>query len=373
MADKYTKSNGKTSEGIETAIPAEKQVDTQPESNPKLQPYFSDIYLKPEPSEQKQNGEICSETSTLESELADAKRVAKHNQGKAEMCSKNLASAKRQLEKANNVISIQKANIEALTSEVESLKTRLKNSDEVLERRLAEFDSRYSTCNGSTSRDSIESGFIKLQAKLQENEKALIRRTRELEKANESRKKVAKHTRALLIELEEKLTENNRRINELEEQLMNKTLDLQYEKEERKRIEQLTKDLKASSLYSKRREITKKSTELLQQAKEDHRLSKNEQKIQQEIESLNKKLQARNSEIEKLQERLIGADKKDAEVQKLETAFKKANEQLDSLRNELSLVNESYNKEKMKCSQLESEVQDISMKVCMNLYSELNA
>lgn len=293
--------------------------------------------------------------------------MAKHNQGKAEMCSKNLTDTKKQLEKSNNIVSIQKANIEALTSEVENLKTRLRKSDEILEKRLKELE--LPSCNGNTNRDSIESGFIKLQSKLQDNEKALIRRTRELEKANESRKKVAKHTRALLIELEAKLTENNKRITELEEQLMNRTLDLQYEKEERQRIErekgQLVKDLTVSSQHSKQREITKRSTELLQQARDEHKLSKTEQKTHHEIEALNKKLEGKNSEIQSLRGHLATLDKKDAGFRALEAAYKKTSEAVDVLKSKLELVNESYNKEKTKCEELESKMQDIDVKVCV--------
>ena len=282
------------------------------------------------------------------------------------MCSKNLAESKKQLEKANNIISIQKANVEALTTEVENLKIRLRKSEEVVEKRLNELE--VPTCNGNTSRDSIESGFIKLQAKLQENEKALIRRTRELEKANESRKKVAKHTRALLVELEGKLTENNRRISELEEQLMNKTLDLQYEKEERQRIEhergQLVRDLTASNRNTKQREVTKRSTELLQQAMEEHKLSKSEKKIHQEIEVLNKKLEGKNDEIANLQQKLTALDKKDKEFRAIETAYKNASRLVEVLRSELGLGSESYHKEKT-YSELEMRVQDISAKVCI--------
>ena len=283
------------------------------------------------------------------------------------MCSKNLTDTKKQLEKANNVISIQKANMEALTTEIDNLKTRLRKSDEIVEKRLKELE--IPTCNGNESCDSIESGFIKLQCKLQENEKTLIRRTRELEKANESRKKVAKHTRALLLELEAKLTENNGRITDLEEQLMNKTLDLQYEKEERERIErekgQLVKDLSISNQHSKQREITKRSTELLQQAKVEHKHLVNGQKTQHEIETLYKQLDGKNFEISKLQQQLASLDKKDAEFRALEAAYKKTSEQVDGLRSELGLVNESYKKEKTKSSELENKVQDIAMKVCM--------
>ena len=282
------------------------------------------------------------------------------------MCSKNLTETKKQLEKANNIISIQKANVEALTTEVENLKIRLRKSEEVVEKRLNELE--LPTCNGNSSRDSIESGFIKLQAKLQENEKALIRRTRELEKANESRKKVAKHTRALLVELEGKLTENNRRITELEEQLMNKTLDLQYEKEERQRIErergQLVKDLTTSKHNSKQREVTKRSTELLQQAKEEHELSKTEQKIHQEIEALNQKLEGKNAEITKLQQQLTALDKKDKEFRAIETAYKNASDLVEVLRSELGLGSEGYNKEKT-YNELEMRVQDVSAMVCI--------
>lgn len=340
-------------------------VETPPD--PASQPYYADLYVKPEPSSSKQNGETNSSTLALETELAEAKRVAKQNQSKAEMCSKSLTDTKKQLEKANNVISIQKVNVEALSTEVETLKTRLRKSDEKVEKRLKELE--FPTCNGNTPRDSIESGFIKLQSKLQENEKALIRRTRELEKANESRKKVAKHTRALLLELEGKLTENNSRITELEEQLMNKTLDLQYEKEERQRVErekgQLAKDLSASALHSKQREITKRSNELLQQAKDEHKFSKTEYKNQQEIETLSKKLEGKNSEILSLREQLAALDKKDAEFRVLESLRKKAEEQVDVLSTELRMVNDRFARQKTKYGELDNKVQDVLLQVCI--------
>lgn len=323
---------------------------------PALQACDTDVYVKADTSDQ---------FLELQCELANAKRLAKHSQGKAEMCSKNLVDTKKQLEKANNVVSIHKANIEALTTEVESLKIRLRKSDETVEKHLKEIE--VPTCNGNASRDGIEAGFIKLQSKLHENELTLIRRTRELEKANESRRKVAKHTRALLLELEGKLTDNNRRITELEDQLMNRTLDLQFEKEERQRIEQekkkILKDLSLSIQSSKQREITKRSTELLQQAKDEHKQSKNEQKLQQEIELLNKKLEGKSTEIQTLSEQLTAGNKKYAESVALEGAYKKASEQVCILRSELGLVIPSSNKEK--CGEWESEMQEVIAKVCV--------
>ena len=342
-----------------------KEVDTTPlEVTPKPQPYYSDKYLRPVSPGGEVDGETAEVSAGLDLQLAEAKKLAKHSVDKAEMFSKNLAETKKSLQKANNVISIQKANIAALEAEVENVKANSRNNDEQLEERLKNLENN-TLLNGSATPGAIESGFVELQSKLQENEKSLIRRTRELEKANESRAKVAKHTRALLVELETKLRENNQRICELEEELLNRTLELRHEKEERGRIESEKGMGFAAKEQSKQREITKKSTELLQQAKQDHQqlktAHKTQMKIQEEIDHFHNELDKKISEVEKLRGQLADVEKKDDKVREMETAYKKASEELRKYETKLGEASTSLAKEKTKCSALENKLEGVTV------------
>lgn len=348
-------------------VPKEKTSSLQ--TSPRRKSYSSETYLIPKSPERKLDAKTENETPRLELELAEAKKLAKHSQGKAEMYSKNLTEARRSLQEANNFISIQRANIDSLKMEVETLNGRLRQDEDDVKKPLKDLANGFSPCNGSAVPDHIQSGLIELQSKLQENEKALMHRTRELEKANESRAKVAKHTRLLLKELETKLSENNRRISELEEQLLNRTLDLQYEKEERRRLEkekgELAQELSASKERLKQREVTKRSTELLQQVKEDHEhfksVHKNQLKHQKEVEHFQHELDKKNFEIERLRGSLADEEKKTDEIRRLEAAYKNTSEELGRLQTDLRQVDGYLTNERIKSTRLENELGNVSL------------
>lgn len=309
---------------------------------------------------------------TYDTELMEAQRLAKHNQGKAEMYSKTLSDMKRQLNDANNMISIQKANDETKSAEIDHLKIRLRKTEAILEQRLNDFDlvAKYTDESG-TKQENGPSSFYMLQNRLQENEKMLIKRTQELEKANESRKKVAKHTRVLLVELEEKLTGNTKKINELEEQLINKTLEWQHERDERSRYERentkLKNELSSTQKNSRQRDIAKRSTELLQQVRNDHEALKNEKKSHNEVRMLYETVQGKDKEIEKLHERISMLDKKEAETKNIKALLKDCMAENEQLQSKLSSLQDSHRNEKKKCSELETKVDNTSMRVNINI------
>ncbi|KAL9957137.1 hypothetical protein ACROYT_G038739 [Oculina patagonica] len=220
--------------------------------------------------------EARSKVNDLKQQLEEKEKLLQQHKGKLSIHAKELAEAKADLQEANSIIGIHRANIESLKSELSSVKHVSGSGKEklILAGEEPESDQVFSLkadANGHDSKD-LESKLSVLMQKLKQNERELLVKTRELEKANESRSKVAKYTRSLLQELESKLSNNERKLSETENQLVNKNLELEYEKERRVKVEEensrLFSELELLSDERKKGGLSKEVVELLNRAKE---------------------------------------------------------------------------------------------------------
>ena len=84
----------------------------------------------------------------------------------------------------------------------------------------------------------LEDKFLVLKERMKRIEKELYLKSKELEKANESRSKVAKYTRSLLQELESRLSETQQKLTETDDKLKNASTELKMERERRLQLEE---------------------------------------------------------------------------------------------------------------------------------------
>lgn len=220
--------------------------------------------------------ESRSKVNDLRQKLEEKEKLLQQHKGKLSIHAKELAEAKADLQEANSVIGIHRANIESLKSELSSMKHVSGSGKEklILAGEEPESDQVFSLkgdANGHDGKD-LESKLAVLMQKLKQNERELLVKSRELEKANESRSKVAKYTRSLLQELESKLSNNERKLAETENHLVNKNLELDYEKERRVKVEEennrLFAELELLSDERKKDGLSKEVLELLNRARE---------------------------------------------------------------------------------------------------------
>ncbi|XP_032234491.2 COP1-interactive protein 1 isoform X3 [Nematostella vectensis] len=274
--------------------------------------------------QEKELQEARSTIRELRQQLADADKRLKQQKGKVSVHAKDLAEAKADLEEANSIISIHKANIEALKEELSSVKQvtaerqgRIILTDE--EPESDQFLNALEASGENGQKKDIESKLSYLMEKLRLNERELLVKTRELEKANESRSKVAKYTRSLLQELETKLSNNERKLAETENQLQNKNLELEYEYEQKAKIEKerdkLVIEVERLSDEMKKAGLPKEVLSLMNDAREEKR-SENLSKMEKKLSETQEKLQDMEEKFSK--EKRAWAD----EVESLETDVK---------------------------------------------------
>ena len=225
--------------------------------------------------QEKELQEARSQVKDLKQQLDEREKLLQQQKGKISIHAKELAEAKADLQEANSIIGIHRANIESLKNELSSLKGKEKL---ILAGEEPESDQVFSInaeANGiegkAESSVHLDSKLSMLMQKLKQNERELLMKSRELEKANESRAKVAKYTRSLLQELESKLSSNERKLAETESQLVNKNLELDYEIERRQKVEgenaRLFSELELLSEERKKGGLPKEVVELLSTAK----------------------------------------------------------------------------------------------------------
>ncbi|KAK3728583.1 hypothetical protein QZH41_011672 [Actinostola sp. cb2023] len=213
----------------------------------------------------------------LRQQLEETEKKSKQHKGKLSIHAKELAEAKADLDEAISIISIHKANIESLKSELSSIRQEVleRSGKVILTNEEPESDRVFSfEANGDTGeKKDIEAKLKFLVQKLKQNERELLIKTRELEKANESRSKVAKYTRALLQELETKLSNNERKLAETEHQLNNSTIELEYEQEQRAKLEKENEKLADESErlqdLNKKAHLSGDAFALMQEAKKE--------------------------------------------------------------------------------------------------------
>ena len=163
--------------------------------------------------------------------------------------SKELNESRSKLEEANNMINMHKATINDLQMQLGQRKEVVDRTDgplpkpdiksifSIAEERSGGTLSPASDTSERGEASDFESKFFNLREKMKRIEKELFLKSKELEKANESRSKVAKYTRTLLQELEAKLNDTQRKMLEASERLSDTTMELELEREKRRRLE----------------------------------------------------------------------------------------------------------------------------------------
>ena len=180
----------------------------------------------------------------LQDELNETQKKLKMHTGKLLMQNKDLADSKERLREANSIIAVHKAKIEQLTKEL-SQKDHQKelittaSADEIFysgkSKLVEKLNERVSLDTGA---QHLEDKFLVLKDRLKRIEKELFLKSKELEKANESRSKVAKYTRSLLQELETRLEDNQRKLIESDQKCKNAETELAMERERRIKLEE---------------------------------------------------------------------------------------------------------------------------------------
>lgn len=352
-------------------------------------------------------------------QLDEAEKKSKQQKAKLSIHAKELAEAKADLDEANSIISIHKANIESLKSELTTVKQGVteRNGKVILTDDEPESDRVFSfeTANGDPEDQKDIEGKLKfLVQKLKQNERELLIKTRELEKANESRSKVAKYTRSLLQELETKLSNNERKLAETEHQLNNSTIELEYEQEQRAKLEKdndkLRDDLERLQDINKKARLSGDALALMQEAKTGktgleelkERLNESEKKLrdaerevttcknnfESEVAILKSKLKSsealadknetkykeckaelqiareKSIELRRMSLETESEDKQQAITAK-DTELKAANSTVSRLENEITLLNQ-------KNEELEAQFDSMDEKLCQSLEKQFS-
>lgn len=184
----------------------------------------------------------------LQDELNQSQKKLKSNSGKLLMRNKEVAGCKDKLREANSIIAVYKAKIDQLTKEISNRNeliddacagATIKNEEyKGGERKRSDGDCFEASRVVSPDAQHLEDKFLLLKDKLKRIERELLIKSKELEKANESRSKVAKYTRSLLQELETRLRDNQHKLNDTEDKLKNANIELSMERERRIKLEE---------------------------------------------------------------------------------------------------------------------------------------
>ena len=186
----------------------------------------------------------------LQDELNQSQKKLKSNTGKLLMRNKEVTDCKEKVRESNSIIAVYKAKIDQLSKEISGRNESIGNtSDEAPSRetgdnsnkqkeRLSSSDYYESSKVVSPDAQHLEDKFLLLKDKLKRIERELLIKSKELEKANESRSKVAKYTRSLLQELETRLRDNQQKLYDTEEKLKNVNTELGMERERRMKLEE---------------------------------------------------------------------------------------------------------------------------------------
>lgn len=189
-------------------------------------------------------------------ELNETQKRLKLNSGKLLMQNRELNDSKTKLQEANSLVAVYKARIDQMSKEMSTLKdsptSESSSSDKeklLLTTKSPEdiFFTAPKTNDFTPPVNSpspevmgaqhFEDKFLVLKDRMKRIEKELFLKSKELEKANESRSKVAKYTRSLLQELETRLSDTQHKLSEREEQLNHANTELKMERQRRIQLE----------------------------------------------------------------------------------------------------------------------------------------
>ncbi|XP_065659063.1 early endosome antigen 1 isoform X1 [Hydra vulgaris] len=169
----------------------------------------------------------------VQDELNETNKRFKTQSGKLVIQNKELSNLKEKLLEAKSIAAVYKAKNEQLTAELSRKNGTVSPSEDAFgktSQRSFDEDLKLSSTHGA---QHFEEKFLVLKDKLKRIERELYLKSKELEKANESRSKVAKYTRTLLQELETRLSDAETKSADLEVKLSNAQAELALERERR--------------------------------------------------------------------------------------------------------------------------------------------
>ena len=215
---------------------------------------------------EKELNEARTKLINLTDDVNEAEKRSTVASAKILVQNKEIDELKNNLQESNNLINMHKATVSDLKTELASVKASKKEAVDrtgalppveaakavngpAEERVIGALSPSSDSSSERGETGDIESKFLTLREKMKRIEKELFLKSKELEKANESRSKVAKYTRTLLQELEAKLNDTQRKLIDSNEKLNNSNIELEMERERRKMI-QSDKASRTSSVSS---------------------------------------------------------------------------------------------------------------------------
>lgn len=204
-------------------------------------------------------------------ELNETQKRLKLNSGKLLMQNREMNDMKTKLQEANSLVAVYKARIDHMSRESHKDSPVSSPSDKEQLLLTKPSDEMFFIGNTPKPNDStppvnspspevmgaqhFEDKFLVLKDRMKRIERELFLKSKELEKANESRSKVAKYTRSLLQELETRLSDTQQKLSESEEKLKHANTELKMERERRIQLEDGPRR-RMSSLASPPKNIT---------------------------------------------------------------------------------------------------------------------
>eukprot|EP00794_Sanderia_malayensis_P009410 gene9410-10396_t len=320
----------------------------------------------------KELNEARNKMINLQDQLNEAEKGLEVASAKGLAQGKELEELKGQVDEGNKLISLHKATINGLNNELSALKRKEEDAvgapqpkqegkqlNAIAEERIVNQSTDSSSERGETG--DIESKFLTLREKMKRIEKELFLKSKELEKANESRSKVAKYTRTLLQELEAKLNDTQRKYVEGNEKYNNLIIELEMERERRKRLES-EKDISnsRSSSISSTMSYQEQNTNALTMNDSSPTSDRSENEIS------NRYVDYYRSRFRETEAALLDKDKKlsscESKIKELETRYKTVVKQcksLDDIQVKLSDATHKLSDRQLKIHELTREVEKL--------------
>ena len=307
----------------------------------------------------------------VQDELNETNKRFKTQSGKLVIQNKELSNMKEKLLEAKSIAAVYKAKNEQLTAELSRKNGTVSPSEDLFVRTNQKSLEEDSTHSSSLGAQHFEEKFLVLKDRLKRIERELYLKSKELEKANESRSKVAKYTRSLLQELEARLVDAEAKYADSEKKLSNAQAELALERERRLKQEDGTQrrfsnipvnDAKAStecsnsedSKYADYYRFRYKEVEasLLEKDKQLHEAEQKIKELQLSVKSNSDNYKV----IADLQNKLSDATHKLSDRQ---LKIHELTREIDNLK----CIESTYERKSKQCETLEDIVKDLETKI----------
>ena len=323
------------------------------------------------PDLEKEFNEARIQIISLQDKLNETEKQIRTSTLTVNKQNKELNESRANLEEANNIINMHKASINDLKSQLTQRKEGYEKTDGpptkpdikainalVEERATGALSPASDTSSDRGEASDFETKFLNLREKMKRIEKELFLKSKELEKANESRSKVAKYTRTLLQELEAKLNDTQRKMLEASERLSDTTMELELEREKRRRLESEREQIPLSRNSSVSSIISNQDQSSIESQSEPSQVG--------EIEVSNRYVEYYRSRFRESEASLLEKDKKLSEAEtkfkELEIKYRNVLKQcrsLDDIQIKLSDATHKLSDRQLKIHELTREVEKL--------------